>query len=502
MNLLLKFFALFCILASSLAVADGNPVHLRFRPAGAREAPPTVEDMLFMIARPAPREWNADVPCIGTVTNGQDGISWYEGGWKRPIYIGEYTCYLHIPSGNDYTFHVRQPLLGPVYLLINGEPVVDCPNLGSTRQRRRDNDEHPPEEWISGKPIHLEKGNVELHMIFFCDTRVMQGLRWSVPGDKEPKDVPASLFSHAETLRYGKSKRPLVYKSADARLDGVPPFCYGEDAIRPAVNIRSDVKTVTVEAQVRSEGKVSFAVTSVVETVQGWGRVELPETTAGACDEIQWRVSDGRQILADNVARFLKYPFSLAPTAARGSALMHGQTNCIYVAKRYGEPRQPESLEIRSGAKAVFFDGFGATSPNLLSRALNRVFSGEAPEISSVVRPDELVDADSVMLADPALAKVANLSRIPVAGADVLVFAPEIKGAAYGESLAVFERRLAVIAGLFAGKADRPFVLVTPPADLLPSGENMRDYAVVIHRIADAYGIRVADLYSAGLQGR
>ena len=525
---LLPALLLIATSASALA-ADAPPVHLRIRLAGAREAPPTIDDMLFMAARPVRREWALDIPEVGTVTNGQQGVKWFEPSWKRPTYLFEYSGLINVPAGADYTFYVRKPNFGPAYLLINGEPIVDFPNRGSDFTRfgggrqwrrgrwgrqngfRRQDGARPQgqnapadTQWLEGDTIHLEKGMAEFRALGFCERRVDFGIQWKTASQSEPQPIPASLFARAGKLRFTDVGRPLVYRAADARLAGVSPFCFPEDAVRPEIHVRSNLRKVdvSVELRLRPEsalgggGNMVYASTSSVAIVKGWGRVELPECRAIDCERLEWIVRDGKDELANGVAKFVFPPFDVAPDGVYGDALTCGGTNCIFVASRFGRMTDPGVASVRD---AVFVNGFGPDATNLLEAALSRAFEGRAPRLSRTMDVRQLVSEDEALFAPPDLVAVVRLLR--EADSETVVLAPEIRGLAAGEDLGAFERRLAAVAGLFTEARNCRLVLVTPPPEMVGGAADMRAYATVIHRVADAYGLRVADIYTLARTG-
>ncbi len=513
---------------ASAAAADELPVHLAIRPAGAREAPPTVEDMLFMAARPARRQWSMDLPSIVPVTNGYEGVRWFEGGWKRPIYLFEYSGLINVPQGGDYTFYVRRPQMGPAYLLINGEALVDFPNRGAQISRRYDGrrrgqqggdrrrgqqgrqEPAPPVSappyvtngWIESAAIHLERGPVEFRALGFCEQRADFGLRWKMAGQILPQPVSTSLFARAEHMRFAEVRRPLEYRAAEARLAGVPSFCFPDDAVRPEIHVRSNLPDVEVSVRVdfapgAAGAAGSFAATSSVHIVRGWGRLPTGEWRAADCSGISWSVSGGGDALAEGSARFVHPPFDALPAGAAGDALVTGGTNLVYVSRRHGRMTNPEALPPPAGSSAVFADGFGGMATNLLEAALSRAFGGGAPRIVKTVPVRGLATPDEAMFAQPDLLDTVKWLGSAAAG-DVIVLAPEIRGFALGEDLEDFERRLAALAGLVSEAAGRTLVLVTPPPGLRAPGgsEDMRAYAAAVHRVADAYGLRVADVYT------
>jgi hypothetical protein len=222
--------------------------------------------------------------------------------------------------------------------------------------------------------------------------------------------------------------------------------------------------------------------------------VELPEWRAADCERIDWLVRDGKDELARGTAKFIAPPFDEMPDGVHGDALTQGGTNCIFMARRYGRMTAPYALQRAQGEGAVFVDGFGGAASNLLSVALDRALEGNAPPLERTVDVRELVTADEALFAPLDLVSVLNLLHEVRSG--TVVLAPEIKGVAVGEDLGVFERRLAAVAGLFTEARGCELVLVTPPPEMAGGAADMRDYAAVIHRVADAYGLRVADVYT------
>ena len=105
------------------------------------------------------------------------------------------------------------------------------------------------------------------------------------------------------------------------------------------------------------------------------------------------------------------------------------------------------------------------------------------------------------------LAPLASLGGLlPV---DAVLLAPDLSGARDGETPESFERRLAAFAGTLTEAGKTHLILVAPPAfDVLPGcgcepgpvpcvhARAGRLTAEIVYRVADAYGLIVADLYT------
>ncbi len=130
---------------------------------------------------------------------------------------------------------------------------------------------------------------------------------------------------------------------------------------------------------------------------------------------------------------------------------------------------------------------------------MSNAFDGHPPHISRTVDFRKLVSEDDALFAPPDLVAIVRL--LHEADSETVVLAPEIRGSVAGEDLGAFERRLAGVAGLLRRAKGCDLVLVTPPPDMAGGAADMRDYAFLIHWVADAYGLRVADIYTLSRTG-
>lgn len=480
-----------CVALQCAGLADdAKPVRLRIVPGGAREAPPEARDILFIAARPPRAEWTFDLPSVCAVSNGYQGRSWPIGGWKRPTYVFEYSGLLRIPETGEYVFHTQRPFMGPAYLFIDGEPVIDYPN----RRPRWPRDFVP--EWISGKRLSLEKGTVEFRAFGYCDRVASFPLAWSLGGSTNIVKIGAGLLRRADRLRHTGLDRPVTHIGVDCSIAGVSPFLFPEDEVRPELHVRSDADQVDVVVSATSRDGCStlFAATSRVDIVRQWGRLGLPSWRAGDVGEISWSASVNGESLANGVTRFVHAPFDMAPTRAIGGALFAGDiTNCVFVGRSTGPGTNPPATMPRTES-VVVADCFGHTPPGALDAALSRVFGGVLPGSVSHVGCQDLVTDKAAMASYPWLAAIPRLCDSLANG--VVVLLPDI--GARDEDVAAFERRLGVVTGLLSEAGGRAVVLATPPprAPIFGVERDMRPYAEAIHRVADLYGLAVADVYT------
>jgi hypothetical protein len=470
---------------------DAKPVRLRVVPGGAREAPPEARDILFMAARPAKAEWTFDLPSVCIVTNGTDGKRWPMGGWQRPIQTFEYSGLLHIPENGEYTFYTRRPLMGPAYLFINGDPVIEIPN-----RRRRRNPADYSKEWVAGKSVSFEKGTVEFRALGYCERAAVFPLAWMRGGDTNITVIGADNFRRAERLHHSGLTRPVTSVAVDASIAGVGSFLIPEDAVRPELHVRSDAGEVEVQVSVTSPDEAStiFAATSRVVMVKQWGRFPLPSWKAGEVGRISWSASVGGEMVARGATRFVHAPFDMVPSRAFGGSLFADDgTSCVFVSRSTGKGTNPPET-LSGAAPIVLVDCCGLIPQPVLDAALRRVFGGSVPAIAKRLTLKDLVTDSAGTSSYPWLSYLPGLCD--AAGDGTIVLIPDI--CVRDEGSGAFGRRLAAVAGILSEAKKRNVVLVTPPrsAPVFGVARDMRPYAETIHRVADLYGLVVADAYT------
>ena len=344
---------------------------------------------------------------------------------------------------------------------------------------------------------------------------------------------------------------PRAQYCVSGRLVGVPAVGYEEDPVRPEIHVRAtspDGIDFTAEAAIeRANGSITN-IAGPVDIVRSWGRLVLPADTADAFNRIDWRVLHGGVVLDHGATVFERTPFRTRPDALDGDMLCV-RTNALMLVARRASVGAPTLFEgLRPGQSLLLLDGFlapdGGDDTNLVVRLDSALggFPGTGGASSaspafddnrrrgtrpSIAIATEGVETGGASSASPSSYRRINLRAMETAGsangvtrlmllvqagsllpADVVVVAPPFDALAQGETLAQFERRLAALAGLFSGPGHATVVLVTPPPfAILPGCEELaaagvrppdaRQLAEVVCRVADAYGLPVADLYTS-----
>lgn len=326
--------------------------------------------------------------------------------------------------------------------------------------------------------------------------------------------------SATDTTEVAVDRIPAVEYGVSSRLQGVPAFCYGEDPVLPEIHLRAtspDTVAFEVVAAVEFASGQSTNVCGRIRLERSWGRLMLPPGRADAFSAIRWRLLHGGETIQAGAWIFDAAPFDAMPETVDGDALRRAGEGVTYIARRAsaGDLRRmaglhdPEqrlllldgvlSLSDQSDARAA-----GAELDRLLARGLpgGRRVAYQRVELKALESDD---DATGVARLMPFTQLEALLP------ADMVVLAPSLDTVHAGETLEAFERRLAALAGLIVGPGKASLILVAPPAfDILPGcgctpdpdgrpcrhARDGRAFAEVVLRVADAYGLPVADLYT------
>ena len=103
--------------APDAAFADLWPVSVSIQRAGANEAPPTWADMRFMATRPDRARKQFLLEGLIPITSADEGPrQWYQGSWKRPIYVAHLSGWMLMPAAGRSIIHhgQRQGLSSPL----------------------------------------------------------------------------------------------------------------------------------------------------------------------------------------------------------------------------------------------------------------------------------------------------------------------------------------------------------------------------------------------------
>ena len=318
------------------------------------------------------------------------------------------------------------------------------------------------------------------------------------------QDTATRSSVRAETEIRFPERAALLYR-VSAKLNGVPPFCYGEDTLQPELVIRTTLpegKTFLLRATLhhRLPGREPISMEKEVVPSENWGRLPLPACRVADLSFIEWEVLHAGRVLASGKTNFEHAPFKHAPDDSLSDFLLYGGSPISFVPRRTRAGASSHCITLPQQAKIALLDGFAAPMGGFGKDALDR-FSNALGGTASIQRYTigGFLQDKGLATSRRGLALAASLSTI--GKPDLLVLAPDFSEIANGAPIEEFERHLAALTGLACEALDIPTILMTPPPGLLASASlettpAMRPFAEAVYRVADAYGVPVADLYS------
>jgi hypothetical protein len=341
---------------------------------------------------------------------------------------------------------------------------------------------------------------------------VLSGGSPSVPVRLTVSD--ASGHSATDTVDVAADRIPAVEYGLASRLQGAPPFCYGEDPVLPELHLRAtspDAITFDVAAVIEFAAGHSTNICGRVQLVRSWGRLMLPTGRAEDFRAIRWQVLHGGKTVQSGAWVFDAAPFEAMPETVDGDTLRRAGEGVTFLARRAsaGDVRRVAGLQAPEQS-LLLLDGFLAppeAAPELDRLLATGLPGGRRVNYRRISLQTLEFDDDSAGVAR--LMPFTQLNEL--LPADIVVLAPSLDSLRAGENLAIFERRLAALAGLICGPGKSILILVAPPAfDVLPGcgcvhdpagrpcphARDGRAFAEVVMRVADAYGLAVADLYT------
>jgi hypothetical protein len=308
---------------------------------------------------------------------------------------------------------------------------------------------------------------------------------------------------------------PAAEYRLSSTLIGAPAVCYGNDPVNPAIQVRAtspDATAFTLRAEMVGRDGASTVSETPLTLARSWGRVALPTGDADAFREIRWQVLHAGVVVNSGRWVFDAPPFDSLPDGVDGVSLLRGGAGVTLIARQASQGDDARFTGLRRGQRLLFLDGFvaaaGVADP-AAAEDLDRAVANGPDGVSVAYQRlglQTLNDGDEPR-GGARLAPLASLGRL--LPADVVLLAPDIFGACAGETPERFERRLAAFAGALTEAGKTHLVLVAPPAfDVLPGcgcapGQETcvharagRLYAEIVYRVADAYGLIVADLFT------
>lgn len=530
----MKFFISIVFLLLVCLSADAAPgVALRIKRAGAPEAAPTPDAMAFMMDKPSRRIHEYRLDNIIPVQSGRDSkFNWYRGGWQNPIYLAEISGNLNVPSDGNYTFEIHTS--SPVYFWLNDKLILQQSDF-----RFRDPRKNPETPKISGETIKLKTGPAKIRIITMCRDRLNLALLWKTP--KSPSTfipiaaadwLEAPVFSaDRKTARYsfstingafspvldasGEIKRaeyspdakPLIEYRLAADIYGISAICDTNEKISMEIQGNTDAPAfvpIDFEASVVT---VSNNITetndfkSAIAFNKGWGRLELPVYSVRELRSVQWKASHRGIAVVSGTVVFLQRPYDTVPDEIRNEALYSNGIRIVPVTSRNGISKA--LLKIDSKAQDVsVLDGFitsFANGSSEIGKNFDQTFTNAMPAVVyRRISPISHTKPDQVPFSSRNLQSLLSIGEIK--NSSTVIIAPEIRGAYYGESLADFEKKLLAEIAFLRDPGKCEIILITPPEGIIDESEpnSVRDYAAVIHLVADLEGAKVIDLYTLG----
>lgn len=299
-------------------------------------------------------------------------------------------------------------------------------------------------------------------------------------------------------------------------LIGAPAVCYGNDPVNPEIQVRAtspDATDFILRVELDGHDGPPVVSETPLTLTRSWGRVVLPAGEADTFREIRWQVLHAGVVLHSGRWVFDVPPFESLPDAVDGVSLLRGGAGVTLIARRASRGEDARFKGLRRGQRLLFLDGFvaaaGVVDPAAAEQLDRAVANGpDGVSVAYQRRGLQTLEQADDPRGGARLTPLAALRGVlPV---DAVLLAPDLSGARDGETLESFERMLAAFAGALTEAGQTHLILVAPPAfDVLPGcgckpgpapcvhARAGRLYAEIVYRVADAYGLIVADLYTA-----
>lgn len=289
-------------------------------------------------------------------------------------------------------------------------------------------------------------------------------------------------------------------------LQGVPAICFPQDRVWPDLWVTGSLPPeIPVRALlwVRDRMDRTERWEADLALQLGWGHLRGTEFAVGDLAEIGWEIRHGGVRLAAQTTRFLRQPFERLPGRVFGNELHHGAERLVLVVRQAAAapaPGAPVAPAPAGAGRIVCLDStlappgwYSGREEETFHHRLGRLLANgvAAPRIEGWDY-ESLADAGGESLR--ALAPLAALQRFR--RGDRVVVSLGLEAYADREPVGAFERRLAALCGLLREAVGAEVLLATPP----PFGDDrraIRPYAEAVLRVADAYGLEVADIFSA-----
>jgi hypothetical protein len=327
-------------------------------------------------------------------------------------------------------------------------------------------------------------------------------------GDARPQPVTMTV---RDSMGFTASLRQTVDCSRvlpvehvlSAGIEALPAVCFPPDPVEPELVLRGELPgsveldaqwTVVPRAGERETHSRRFRLTGRPVSVP------LVRAAAGELDRIRWEVRYSNVIVTEGAVRFLSAPFAEVPARASGNRLFSasGSQLVLVPEKIHSGPLSPPPGSSRIVLVDELLDVPGLPRPRHVvpfHRRLPQFMDGRPPPRLEHL---PLPAGETAHGEWEPLTRLVRLANAVERDASAVVLCLGLQDILERRDVALFERYAAAMTDLLAATGRIPVVWVTPPP-YPPDPARIRPFAAAIHRVAASRGVRVADLFTAGM---
>lgn len=288
--------------------------------------------------------------------------------------------------------------------------------------------------------------------------------------------------------------------SIHGEMTALPAVCYAADTVEPRLRLATSFPwtnnlSVTGELAMRDGRRRAMDVTDLNPF-----REDSCPVVAGRAGDVAWFAwsvkHQGVEIEHGRV-EFLTPPFARLPARVDGDRLYDAEGVRLVLIPDAGPGPTAPGLG-RSALRIVCVDDslVPATDAKGPVVAYDQILASALGQRVASVTRIQIPDWSARSEAYGPLLKLALVPELVDRSADVVVLSVGLRDMLDAVPPPAFERQAAALCDIIAGTRRQAVVWVAPPP-YPPDADRVRPYAAAVQRMAEARGIRVADLYSA-----